>query len=70
VITTLAVLGFAPETHEMELRSWHPFTTADEVRANTSWDLRLAADAHPTQPPTADELRLIREIDPQGFWTR
>src|SRR5262249_23125533 len=24
VITTLAVLGFAPETHEMELHSWHP----------------------------------------------
>jgi glutaconate CoA-transferase subunit B len=70
VITTLAVLGFAPKTHEMELRTWHPFTSAEEVRANTGWELRLAADARETPPPTGDELRIIRECDPQGFWTR
>jgi glutaconate CoA-transferase subunit B len=70
VITTLAVLGFTPDTHEMELRSWHPGTTASDVRANTDWDLRLAPDAHETPQPTADELRIIHECDPQGFWTR
>ena len=70
VITTMAVLGFASETHEMELRSWHPGSSADDVRANTGWDLRVAPDAHETPPPTADELRIIRECDPQGFWTR
>jgi glutaconate CoA-transferase subunit B len=70
VITTLGVLGFASDTHEMQLRSWHPFTTPDEVRANTGWELRLAPDAHETPAPTADELRIIRECDPQGFWTR
>jgi glutaconate CoA-transferase subunit B len=70
VITTLGVLGFAPDSHEMQLRSWHPFTTPDEVRANTGWELKIAPDAHETSAPTAEELRLIREIDPQGFWTR
>jgi glutaconate CoA-transferase subunit B len=70
VITTLGVLGFTPDTHEMELRSWHPFTTADEVRANTGFALRLAPDARETLAPTADELRIIRECDPEGFWTR
>src|SRR5215831_14318917 len=35
VITTLAVLGFAPDTHEMELRSWHPGASPDVVRAHT-----------------------------------
>jgi hypothetical protein len=30
----------------------------------------MAPDAHETPPPTTDELRIIREIDPQGFWTR
>ncbi len=69
VITTLAVLGFTADTHEMELRSWHPGTTADEVRANTGWDLRVALGARETLPPTVDELRIIRECDPQGFWT-
>jgi glutaconate CoA-transferase subunit B len=70
VITTLAVLGFAPATHEMILRSWHPYTTAEEVRAQTGWDLQMAPDARETPPPTSDELRIIRECDPQGFWTR
>jgi glutaconate CoA-transferase, subunit B len=70
VITTLAVLGFAPETHEMELRSWHPGTDAATVRARTGWDLRVAPDARETPPPTADELAMIRASDPQGFWTR
>ncbi len=70
VITTLAVLGFAPETHEMELRSWHPGASPEKVRANTGWDLRVAPDARETPPPTAEELRIIREVDPEGFWTR
>ncbi len=70
VITTLAVLGFTDETHEMELRSWHPGATADLVKAQTGWELRVAPDAHETPSPTQDELRIIRECDPQGFWTR
>ncbi|HEY7092258.1 MAG TPA: CoA-transferase [Ktedonobacterales bacterium] len=70
VITTLAVVGFTQDTHEMELRSWHPGSSAEEVRVNTGWDLHVAPDAHETPPPTADELRIIRECDPQGFWTR
>jgi glutaconate CoA-transferase subunit B len=70
VITTLAVLGFTSETREMELRSWHPGSSAEHVRANTAWDLRVASDARETPPPTAEELRIIRECDPQGFWTR
>lgn len=70
VITTLAVLGFTSDTHEMELRTWSPDSSPEAVRAQTGWDLRVAPDAHATIPPTADELRLIREIDPDGFWTR
>jgi glutaconate CoA-transferase subunit B len=70
VITTLAVLGFTSDTHEMELRTWSAGSSAEEVRAQTGWDLRVAPDAHETTPPTAEELRLIREIDPDGFWTR
>ena len=70
MITTLAVLGFAQDTHEMELRSWHPGASAEQVRANTGWDLRIAPGAHETPAPTADELRIIRACDLQGFWTR
>jgi glutaconate CoA-transferase, subunit B len=70
VITTRALLGFHPESHEMELRSWHPGSSIKDVQAHTGWDLPVAVGAHETEPPTADELRIIRACDPEGFWTR
>ena len=70
VITTRAVLGFHAGSHEMELRSWHPGSSIAEVQAHTGWELAVAADAAPTPAPTADELRIVRECDPQRFWTR
>jgi glutaconate CoA-transferase subunit B len=70
LITTLGVLRFDPSTREAFLASYHPFTTPAELKANTGWALRVAEDCAPTPPPTPDELRLIREADPHGFWTR
>jgi len=69
IITTLGVLGFDPHTREAGLRSYHPGVTPEQVRANTGWDLRTAG-AIETEPPTPAELAIIREYDPQGFWTR
>lgn len=70
VITTLGVLRFDPTVGEAFLASYHPFTTPAAVQAATGWPLRLADDCQPTPPPSAEELRLIREADPRGFWTR
>ncbi len=70
LITTLGVLRFDPDTREAYLAFHHPFTTIEDVQAATGWPLRVADECGPTPPPTADELRLIREADPRGFWTR
>jgi len=70
LITTLGVLRFDAHTHAAYLATYHPFTTPHEVQAATGWQLTVAQDCHPTPPPTHDELRLIREADPHGFWTR
>jgi glutaconate CoA-transferase subunit B len=69
-ITTRGVLRFDPETREAYLDSYHPGGSPKEVRAHTGWDLRVADGVRETPPPTADELRIIRESDPEGFWTR
>lgn len=69
-ITTLGVLRFDPDTREAYLDSYHPGTSPTGVRTNTGWDLQVAAGVRETPAPTADELRLIREYDPEGFWTR
>jgi glutaconate CoA-transferase subunit B len=67
LITTLGVFGF--EEGEAVLRSYHPFTTVQEVEAQTGWPLRTAPDLGPTPEPTEQELAMIREYDPRGFWT-
>src|ERR1700716_3866140 len=69
VITTLGVLRFDPQTREAYLAAYHPFTTPEDVKAATGWPLRVASDCGPTPAPSLDELRLIREADPHGFWT-
>jgi glutaconate CoA-transferase subunit B len=69
VITTRAVLRFHPETKEMQLATVHPGTTADEVRENTGWALAVADDLSETPAPTEEELALLRQFDPDGFWT-
>jgi glutaconate CoA-transferase subunit B len=70
IITTLGVLRFNRADGEAYLASFHPYTTPEDVRAATGWPLRVGEDCVPTPAPTPDELRLVREADPQGFWTR
>lgn len=70
LITTMAVFRFAPETGGAVLESWHPGFNQEEVRRETGWPLQVAPDAGPTEPPSGDELAVIRELDPDGVWTR
>jgi glutaconate CoA-transferase subunit B len=71
VVTGLGVYRFAPDSGEMELASLHPGVTLEQVRPNTSWDIRVADDVEETTPPTEEELRLIREeLDPGGAYRR
>jgi glutaconate CoA-transferase subunit B len=69
LITTLAVFTFDPSSGEAMLQSYHPGTSIAQVQEQTGWPLRLAPDCAETLPPEADELRLIRDCDPQGVWT-
>src|SRR5438445_7829034 len=70
LITTLAVFTFDRENGEAMLQSYHPGTTIEQVQEHTGWKLRLAPDCAKTVPPSEEELRVIREHDPQGKWTR
>ncbi len=70
LITTLALFTFDPANGEAMLQSYHPGTTIAYVQEQTGWPLRLAPTCAETIPPTTAELRVIREIDPEGKWTR
>jgi glutaconate CoA-transferase subunit B len=69
VITTLGILGFEPESKEMVLTSVHPGVTAREVKQQTGWPLKVASDLNETPVPTAAELTMLRQFDPDGYWT-
>ena len=66
VITDLAILGFSPETKRMQLQSLHPGVQRPDVEANTGFALEIASRLLRTDPPTAEELHVLRnEVDPQ-----
>jgi glutaconate CoA-transferase subunit B len=71
VVTDLATYGFDGPTGEMTLLTRHPGVTLEDVRANTEWEPRASPEVGTTEPPSAEELRLIREeLDPAGVYTR
>jgi glutaconate CoA-transferase subunit A len=61
---------FELDTKEKRFRliSIHPGVSLDDIRAQTGGDFLLAEPLPRTEPPTEDELRLIREeVDPFGI---
>ncbi|MGH2492457.1 MAG: CoA-transferase subunit beta [Candidatus Limnocylindria bacterium] len=68
LITTLGVFRFV--AGDAVLVSYHPMSSVDEIAQNTGWTLTVANDVRETQMPSAAELRIIRDYDPRGFWTR
>ncbi|MEW1634945.1 CoA-transferase [Streptomyces sp. NPDC093801] len=71
VVSDLGVFDFAGPGHAMRLASLHPGVTVDQVRAATGFELAIGPEVPYTREPTAEELRLIREvIDPKGLRDR
>jgi glutaconate CoA-transferase subunit B len=69
VITDAAVLVPEEATGELLLAALYPGRSADEVRARVGWPLRSAPRVDTVAPPTADELRLLREeLDPDHLF--
>ena len=68
VITDLGVLGFDRLTHRMMVESLHPGVTPEHIQEQTQFELLFPGNITETPPPSAEEIRLIREhIDPYGI---
>ncbi|MDX3801212.1 CoA-transferase subunit beta [Streptomyces sp. AK04-3B] len=66
VVSDLGVFDFATPDRSMRLASLHPGVSVEEVREATAFDLAVADDVPYTREPTAQELRLIREVVDPG----
>ncbi len=64
VVTNLAVLGYHPESKRMLLLATQPGVSVQQVLENTGFELLVAEQVAENQPPTAEELRILRdEVD-------
>lgn len=65
VFTNLGVLDFEEKTKRMRLIAVNPGCTVEDVIRNTGFELLLADEIKEVEPPTAEELRILREeVDP------
>jgi glutaconate CoA-transferase subunit B len=71
VITTMGVLRFDDKSKEMYLCSHHPGLSVDQVKQNTGWDLKVSPSVKITEPPTVEEIEILRkDLDPQGIFLK
>ena len=61
VVTNLAVMGYHPQSKRMMLLATQPDVSIQEVVDNTGFELLLADQISENSPPSADELKILRE---------
>jgi glutaconate CoA-transferase, subunit B len=69
VITDKAIYGFHPETKKMMILSIHPGNMLQDVVSTLGFQPVIPSQIPFTEPPTSEQLRLIREvIDPNRMY--
>jgi glutaconate CoA-transferase subunit B len=49
------------------LDTYYPFSSVEEVKACTGWDLKISPNVGITPEPTAGELEALRSVDTTGM---
>jgi len=69
VVTNLALMGFDEKTKHMQLLALNPGVTLEQVIENTGFELIIPDRVDHNEPPTAEELRVLREeVDPNRLY--
>jgi glutaconate CoA-transferase subunit B len=53
----------------MKLLALHPGVTDDQVQQNTGFELLIGTNLPVTDPPTENELAVLRHLDPDRVYT-
>lgn len=64
VITDKCIFRFDPKTKEMYLDSLHPGVKVEDVKREIQWELKVADKVKTTEPPTIEEVEILRALDP------
>jgi glutaconate CoA-transferase subunit B len=63
VITDLGILEPDPDSCELTLTRLHPGASLDKARQETGWPLAVAGDLTTTDPPSQQELEVLRRLE-------
>jgi glutaconate CoA-transferase subunit B len=63
VITDLGILEPDPDSCELTLTRLHPGANLDKARQATGWPLAVAGDLTTTDPPSQQELEVLRRLE-------
>ncbi len=67
IVTDLCVMDFGAPGHAVQVRSLHPGVSFEQVQAATGFPLLRSPDMGVTAAPTAEQMALIRRIDPHNL---
>ena len=69
MVTDLALMGFDDTTKRMKVLALNPGVTLEQVKENTGFELVIPEKVGENEPPTEEELRILREeIDPTKLY--
>jgi len=64
------VFDFDEETKRMRVEALHPGASLEEVKERTDFELMVPDNIPNTEPPTEEELRILRVLDPEQRYTK
>jgi glutaconate CoA-transferase, subunit B len=67
VITQLGIYDFEEMSKRLRVHSLHPGVTLEQVHAASEFEILVPETVAVTPEPTREQLRILREIDPQGL---
>ncbi len=66
-ITPLGIFDYSPDNRRMRLLSLHPGITLEQITKNTGFQVEIPENLIETEPPTTEELEILRnKVDPNG----
>ena len=68
IVTDLGVFGFEEHSKAMQVIALHPGVSMEQVNDNTGFKVLDNPAMTDTVPPTARELEVLRELDPESLY--
>jgi len=63
IITNMCIFRFDKSTGEAYLDAVKEGVTADEIKNNVSWDLKIASNVKVIEPPMIEQIEILRKLD-------